>query len=481
MANRKLVNRSKLWLTTGEQGELLPIGLWEVLPRETISHRSNLLLRVTPMAAPVFHQIRATILHFFVPSRILWPKESMTPEGENWEDFITGGHDGTNSAEPPTIQTNADGDDLLDLLGLPPVDGIDVSQLPVRAVNKIWNYWMRDQDLAAERELDDISIPRVAWERDYFSTARPYVQRGPGVTIPLGEAAPLKSASNFEVSQGPSRYTPVSDDLPGTDPGDGFNVWTDKIFADLSAATGIDITDLRKASAVQRFQENRMRWGARYVEYTTKAFGARPLDQRLQEPELLGGGRAPIQVSEVIQTGPNEQGSQTVGMADLWGHGISAMRHNGYRYTTPEHGYIVSFLFVRPRAVYMQGIDRHWLKKIKEDFFQPELKHIGQQEVWNNEVFADPVEGKNAFGFQDRYSEYRFARNRVCREFRDVLKHWHMAREFESPPVLNESFVTCTPTKRIYNEQVNNPLWAMVQHQMRVLSPIGRNTEPRLI
>lgn len=484
---RKLVGRSKLWMTTGEMGEVVPIGLWEVLPNETVSHRTNLLIRVTPMAAPVMHSIFATVVHFFCPTRILWPKESCGTPGNNWEEFITGGEDGQNAATPPTRNLTGAANDLLDSLGLPThAAGVPVNDLPIRAYNRIFNYWLRDQDLVPARDLTDITVARAAWQRDYFSTARPFLQRGPGVTIPLGSEAPVSSRADAGNALGILNKlgNVVNMSSGGADLAMGNSVVSHEMFADLSAATGIDIADLRKAAAIQRFQENRARWGARYVEYAKRSFGARPQDSRLQEPELLGGGRAPIQVSEIIQTGPysTSQPNDPVGMGDLWGHGISAMRNNGYRYTCPEHGYVVSLLMVRPRAVYMQGIDRHWLKKVKEDYFQPELKAIGQQGVYNNEIYAQTgEEGMNDFGYQDRYSEYRFARNRVCREFRSELKHWHMAREFESAPVLNRSFVDCVPTKRIYNEQTKHPLWMMAQHQMRVLSPVGPNTAPRLL
>ncbi len=164
----------------------------------------------------------------------------------------------------------------------------------------------------------------------------------------------------------------------------------------------------------------------------------------------------------------------------MYGHGVAAMRSNKYRRFIEEHGYIITMLSVRPKTMYTQGIHRSWLRQDKEDYYQKELEHIGQQEIMNYEIYGGSLEGLETFGYQDRYREYREQPSRVSSEFRDLLNYWHLGREFGDQPVLNSSFIECVPSKRIHNEQTHSSLWIMVQHKMVARRLLSRNAAPRI-
>lgn len=463
-------------------GQLIPIGVVEALPGDTIQHNTNVLVRVSPLAAPVMHPVTARVEHFFVPNRLLW---------SGWEDFITGGPDGTTVTPIPTIPTNAASNDLMDHFGIPPVANIDVNILPIKAFNQVYNEFYRDQDTVPLRNESDLTIPQIAWEKDYFTTARPWTQKGPDVTIPLGDTAPVMPTGNMEplFTDGSGNVGPFQ--LEGNpqnvnhnvgNPGNDQCLWSDpKLEADLSAAIGANVNDVRKAFAIQRYQEARARYGSRYTEYL-RHLGVTPSDARLQRPEFLGGGRTQINFSEVLQTAPEtgQQPSTEFGVGDLYGHGIAAMRSNKYRRFIEEHGYIISMFSVRPKAIYTNGINRIWLRRDKEDFFQKELQWIGQQEIFNNEVYASETEGTEVFGYQDRYMEYRYQPSQVSAEFRNILNYWHLGREFADTPTLNQSFTDCVPSKRIHNEQTQHALWIMAQHKMVARRLLDRNASPRI-
>ena len=101
-------------LLSCDMGELIPIGLTEVLPGDTMQQATSILLRCAPMFAPVMHPVHVRVHHFFVPHRIVW---------DNWQDFITGGPDGNDSSVHPTREfgssTNTQGG-LADYYGIPP-------------------------------------------------------------------------------------------------------------------------------------------------------------------------------------------------------------------------------------------------------------------------------------------------------------------------------------------------------------------------
>lgn len=87
------------------------------------------------------------------------------------------------------------------------------------------------------------------------------------------------------------------------------------------------------------------------------------------------------------------------------------------------------------------------------DHWQKELEVLPWQDVKQIEVdgSGDPDQ---IFGYVPRYDEYRHHYGYVSGTFRGGTEQdWHMARDFSTPPVLNSSFVECTPTDRIYADK----------------------------
>ena len=477
-------------LLTADMGQLLPVGLIEALPGDTFRHSTSALIRLSPMAAPVMHKINVRLHHFFVSHRLSWGDNC----GKAWEDFITGGEDGNDVSTIPTIQTTGNQNDLLDYLGVGQKAGIAISALPVRGFNLVFNEYFRDQDLVTAREQDDVTIPNVAWEKDYFTTCRPWAQKGPEITLPIAGSAPVKGIGwQGTVTKSPTNDVRESDGTTRnyaqsvqTNTGaphmeeDPNNANFPSIYADLTQATATNINDVRKAFALQRFAEARSRYGSRYSEYLKYLGVSHPSDARLRRPEFLGGGSVRVGISEVLQTA-NEPTQQRFGVGDMYGHGAAGVRSNSYVKFIQEHGYIISVMSVRPKAVYTQSIPRTFLRETREDFYQRELEFIGQQEVFNNEIFADADNGMQTFGYSDRYREYREQFSQVSAEFRNELNYWHMGRIFDQLPTLNSSFVSCSPTKRIFNEQTRHSLWINVLHRVAARRILSRSAYGKII
>lgn len=502
MKKRSKFSLSHYVLKTCRMGYVLPVGLVEVLPGDSFRHATSVFMRLAPMLAPVMHPVTVRIHHWFIPMRLLW---------DDFEDFITGGPTNTDVSEFPTITAPSGGfavGSLADHLGLPPkIDGIEVSALPFRAYNLVYNEWYRDQDLETEKALSLESGPdtttatdllRCDWERDYFTTARPWPQKGPDVSVPVnltaageptitgtvtGNGVPTFSANGGKVV-GSITKNSSSNDLSFRDSsmgsGDALKWANPALKVNLDFQSGnpelgsVNINSLREAFALQRFAEHRAMYGSRYVEYL-RYLGIKASDARLQRPEYLGGGKQTIQFSEVLQTA---EGTDPVGT--LRGHGIAAMRSNRYRRFFEEHGFVLSIMLVRPKAIYMQGIPRSWLRRVREDFFQTELQNIGQQEVYTKELYGAAPAGEDGglkvFGYQNRYDEYRGHESYVCGEFRDVLDYWHLARSFGNEPVLNADFISATPSERIFAAQQNDQLYCMINHSLqarRLMSKFG--------
>lgn len=522
MRKRSKFSLSHYRLFSCKMGYLVPIGLVECLPGDTFQHATSLFLRVSPLVTPVMHPVHVTIHHWYIPTRLLW---------DSWEDFITGGPDGMDVSVMPTISAPAQGGfavgSLADYLGVPTgIPSLEVMALPFRAYDLLYNECYRDQDLEQELaiSLEDgadtttaIDLQRCDWARDYFTTARPWPQKGPQVTVPVTGAginaqlpvyakdssvpgtptSPLfggqglqydhpivfgtynSGTQKWEANQG---YNPLQIYVDGTqNPGTEFHLRWGKpeLYAELNQQVqlgGIDINQLREAFALQRFEEHRAMYGSRYVEYL-RYLGVRSSDARLQRPEYLGGTRQTIQFSEVLQTA---EGTDPVGT--LRGHGIGASRTPRYRRFFEEHGFVISVMMVRPISVYMQGLSRMWNRRVKEDYFQRELQHIGQQEVYTKELYAGSNAGPTGddvvFGYQNRYDEYRGQSSYVSGEFRSTLDSWHMARNFANQPTLNADFINSVPTTRIFASQDTDTLYCMANHSLQARRLMSRMGNP---
>lgn len=487
-------------LLTCDMGELIPLTWFEALPGDTVQQATSALVRVAPMLAPVMHPVMIRIHHWFVPNRLIW---------EDWEDFITGGDDGNFVAVPPFIdfQSDVETGSLADYLGVPVGTSGNINALPFRAFSLIFNEHYRDQDLVSERAVGlssgqdsttSVDMVNVAWEKDYFTTARPWEQKGEDVVIPIGSTAPVKGMGKhsqtfehgaqtvYESDGSEVIYDPSSaiDGTSGTNVADAMYVRENPdqagypgIYADLSQATGITVNELREALAKQRYMEARAQYGSRYVEYL-RYLGVRSSDARLQNPEYLGGGRQVIQFSEVLQTGPDAgPGESYVG--DLKGHGIAALRSNRYRRFFEEHGVVMSCMSVVPKSIYQTAMDRKWHRQVKEDYFQKELQFLGDQVIENKEIQSTHTDPDGTFGFQSRYNEYRTLPSKISGEFNDVLNYWHLAREFEGDVALNASFVTSVPSKRIYASTDTDSLYVMANHSIQARRLLKRDPRPR--
>lgn len=475
--------RSQMFLshehkTSCDMGYLVPIASMEVLPGDTFIQSTNVLARVAPLATPVMHTVELRVHHWYVPMRHLFPE---------WEEWITGADIVT---EKPKLTVDADpaNNVLIDYIGIPPwAAGAEYDATWVRAYNFIWNHRYRDEELHAAIDLDDTTLKRICWEKDYFTTCRPQPQQG----VPA--AAQVEFASDVPVmglgTTGAQTYTPDVSLLQtgGTTSTVPAKATTESnIFMEGTATAGgepnvrvaagtvggtVNIDELRRAIALQRFQEARMRFGDRYEDYL-RWLGVNPSTGRLDRPEYLGGGSQNIQFSEVLSTADTTDA--TVG--DMYGHGIASARSRRYRKMFEEHGYVFSLLSARPKTVYQDGLCRKFTRFDMLDYWQKEFEILPWQEVKQQEIHAaaDPAA---IFGYQQRYDEYRHEGSRVSGSYRrgETEADWHMGREFETPPALNDSFVECTPTDRIYSDKAMPELLINAKHNIRAKRLVRSN------
>lgn len=494
---------------TCRMGKCVPIMCLEALPGDTFKDTTQIVLRLSPMLAPIMHRVDVFTHFFFVPNRLIM---------DDWEKFITGGFDGKDTTPVPQIVSPAETGwsvgSLADYLGLPTgVPELPCLALPFRAYDLIWNEYYRDENLQDEIVINkgngvdtttSVELMSRNWEFDYFTGALPFAQRGDPVYLPLGLQAPVVGdGSAFQLGTDPqgSNMTTFSGNLSGDQ-----QTWVDftnksatgktfyaplggssnktGLITDLSLATAATVNEVRTAFQVQKCLEKNARAGVRYVEWLWSHFHENAGDARLQRPEYLGGGRSPIVISEVLQTSATDATSPQANMA---GHGISVQQTHQFKKHFSEHGYVIGIMSIMPRTAYFQGQHRMWNRETKYDWYLPVFAHLGEQAVLNQEIYAQKPgavgfdQNKKTFGFTPRYQEYRKIPSTVHGEFRSTLDFWHLARKFDSLPALNGEFVACNASMRPFAVTDEDNCWVQVGHILKAIRPIPKYGNPGFI
>lgn len=456
---RSSFNRNHGYKTSFDSGDLVPFYVDEALPGDTFSLRASLFARLATPIVPIMDNIFMETFFFAVPYRLVW---------ENWKKFNgeqTNVSDSTDYLVPEMIAPagGVQAGSLSDYMGIPiNIAGLKFTSLWHRAYNLIFNEWFRDQNLQ-----DSIPVPMgdgpdtytdfIVRKRnkrpDYFTSCLPWPQKGAAVTIPIGTSAPISygaigNSGSLGLKNSAGSWVGMeSNDVLLHGSNTAVTTDTNKLYADLSAASAQTINSLRQAFQIQKLLERNARGGTRYTEILQNHFGVTSPDARLQRPEYLGGSSTRINISTVAQTSPTS-GANALG--DLAAFGVAADTTPGWTKSFTEHTLIIGLINVRADLNYQQGLHRKFSRRSRYDFYWPALAHIGEQAVLNKEIYATATATDDqVFGYQERWAEYKYAPNQITGKLRSTyatpLDFWHLAQKFTSLPALNDTFIKDSP------------------------------------
>lgn len=499
---RSKFDRSFTHKTAFDTGEIIPFYVdTEIMPGDTVKMNTSHVVRMMTPIAPVMDNANLDTYFFFVPYRLVW---------EHWKAFMgeneTAPWIQTTEYEIPQITPPSGGwteGSLADYMGYATeVDGYEATALPFRAYALIWNEFFRSENLqnpvyiskgdatATGVDITDANYDPVTDTElgaaplkacryfDYFSGALPNSQKGPAVNVPLGSSAPIIGNDVVPTNAGlpvdtvmqdkriyihnqangePLIYGIKSDDTkqyPTAATVYGLEV-------DLSQAVGATVNQLRQAFAIQRFYEKQALYGSRYIEFIRGHFQVTNPDFRMQRPEYLGGMRTPININQVVQTdatsqqlgGKYESGTWVWEMNDLSPQGntaayslTSGRNKDLFTHSFTEHGILMGLAVIRTVHTYQQGMNRQFLRKKFYDFYVPEFANLGNQEIYNMEIYTQGTnKDKEVFGYQECWADYRYFPDIVTSTMRSnaaqSLDVWHWADDYSQLPSLGDEWI----------------------------------------
>lgn len=481
---RSVFDRSHVYKTTFNEGQLIPYFVDEVIPGDTFTLNPVEFCRLATPVVPFMDNIYIESFFFFVPSRLVYDKwVNLCGEQENPEDS-------TDYLVPTVTLTGDMTNKLPDYMGIACASGtfnnVSVNCLPFRSYWLIWNEWFRDENLQKSVKISkgetntvlepmgqstanpNYGLPSGVknWydpaprgkRYDYFTGALPWPQKGPAVDLPLGGDAPIFGINStvpnpfatspdryavFRSNAGVAGYSNVLSDPSNSHP----STTTGLLYADMSKVTLATINSLRQAFMLQRYYEIDARGGTRYTEKLQAHFGVTNPDARLQRPEFLGSHSSMMNINPVTQTSSTDS---TTPQGNLAAYGLNAQRYHAFTKSFSEFGYVIGLINVRADLTYQQGINKMWLRSDVLDFYWPSFAHLGEQAIENIEIYCQGNdEDKKVFGYQERYAEYRYKPSLITGQFRSTYKEpldiWHLSQKFATLPTLSDEFIQDHP------------------------------------
>lgn len=211
-----------------------------------------------------------------------------------------------------------------------------------------------------------------------------------------------------------------------------------------SGTAEFTINQFRLAYTMQCYLERLARGGSRYSELLLSLFGVKSPDARLQDPEYLGGNRIPLSVTEATNTAQTELEF----LGDVGAKSVSSDVHSDFVKSFTEHGFVIGLMCVRYDHSYSQGLNRMWMRKKFEDFYNPMFANLGEVPIYKAEIYATSdtlSDDSNIFGYQEIWADYRYKPNLVTGEMRPGVKnslaYWHLADYYTTEPTLSSGWI----------------------------------------
>lgn len=563
---------------TAEVGKIYPVYVQDTLPNSDYKIAIEALLRaVNPPVVPILSRFRI-FFHFFYSRYAELSKD--------FQFIVTKGRSGNYSGTLPSVKITQAAwtagkyarSSLADMLGLqfgsyPDALTADVdtpyNAMPFMQYLRIYRDYYLNQNIEAKDDSpwfpvddDDFRLPKGFgsgditavkfnpdstqtldltelryrwWTDDYFTSARPWPQRGNedtlaisvsnlpigfpvkdssgndsfaqllygAVNTPGGSVGSVHALSNMgspgsalfdstQLTAFPLTYHPLLAKIPdGSAIGPGTSSSPYPVVGSGVAGSTITLSALRELNANQRMLEKMARTDGSYGEFCKTFFGETPKSAHSNRPTYIGGSYQALKISEVV----NVAGIQSTAGGDIQsiqgqqtGHAMSY--NSGFigNFHSDDYGIIMGLMCIVPDTLYSQGIRRERSVRVQEDLYLPERAGLSPQAVLNQELFynlTDDETNKDLFAYQDRMDEWRFRANEVHGKVADSTNKsfypYTVARQFAAAPVWNQSFLQMSADnirKDWLTSVTEVPFIVQVANKVRGVLPLPYKAQP---
>ncbi|WGL30977.1 major capsid protein [Dipodfec virus UOA04_Rod_615] len=490
---------------TCNTGDLIPgFCTLQINPGSTWKITTSILARLNTSKYPTIARGWVEYMWTYTPHFQVWDhwNELM---GENTESAWVS--QTTYSVPKIFISENIKNGSLLDHFGWPnDLNQVEVSALKLRHYNWVCDQIARDQNIEAPfaPSTDDSDIVyrangdhttggkpyQINRKADYFSTALPEPYKGPDVLLPLGSTAPITgkgvlmgntvkfgNGANAN-SKSPSFIIAASGNIPGESSiqiatggssGEGTNIFNEGIYntntiqklapsqiyvdptgltTDLSQAQSPNLFAVREAFTTLHIYERDARSGTRAPEMLYARWGVEVDTLELGRPRILSMGRFPITFEQIPQTSETTETSE---QGTLTAFGYTNNRSDEETFSFKYHGCLMCLVAIRFEHKYQYGIPAEDMKFDRFDWWHPEFAGLGDQPIYNYEIYANPttIATKSIFGYAERGSEYKnypsIITGQVRSTYSQSMDYVHMADKYISMPTLSPKWMKENP------------------------------------
>lgn len=247
----------------------------------------------------------------------------------------------------------------------------------------------------------------------------------------------------------------------------------------------VTANNLRNMIAYSVFQEINAQTNGNYNSTIAAHFGITPRHAEF-EPQYIGGTVDYIQFSQVLQTSASTSDSKLGSPA-----GVGNVQSNGFigKFKSPDYGYIMGVMIIRPEVSYNQGVEYHDRVLDSDSEYWPDFAELGFQPITNKEIyFSDnPDVDNDLFGWQTRAHDLKTRINinrglmSLPSDVDSIASAYSQSREFKSLPKLSAQFVTMSSNnvRRDFLAYPRQPAFKLqFASEVQAVRPIPYNCQP---